>query len=221
MPKRKLAKERSADESDLTPPPNDLTDGAVALAKVDGDSKQPVKKQKTVAAPKKRQVKKEAAEKETEVNGSAASPKVASRNRRVKTEQEETQAEDSKPAAPAKRQRKTKVVKEEEEEKEVKAGENSKPAEQKVKKKRKTKEEKEAEAMPLAARTAGHKLFIGAHVSSAGGQSIASIGIHKFIAKTTSPRRPERPPKQSPHRRKRLRPLPQVPAQMGQPTALV
>jgi hypothetical protein len=37
-------------------------------------------------------------------------------------------------------------------------------------KKRKTKEEKEAEAMPLAARTIGHKLFIGAHVSSAGGQ---------------------------------------------------
>ncbi|KAK4992926.1 DNA-(apurinic or apyrimidinic site) lyase [Elasticomyces elasticus] len=38
-----------------------------------------------------------------------------------------------------------------------------------VKRKRKTKEEREAEAMPLAARTVGHKMFIGAHVSSAGG----------------------------------------------------
>ena len=39
----------------------------------------------------------------------------------------------------------------------------------KVKKKRKTKEEKEAESMPLAPRTPGHKMFVGAHVSGAGG----------------------------------------------------
>jgi len=39
----------------------------------------------------------------------------------------------------------------------------------KLKKKRKTKEEKEAEAMPLAARTSGTKLLLGAHVSAAGG----------------------------------------------------
>lgn len=38
-----------------------------------------------------------------------------------------------------------------------------------VKRKRKTKEEKEAEAMPLAARTVGSRLFIGAHVSIASG----------------------------------------------------
>lgn len=48
--------------------------------------------------------------------------------------------------------------------------------EKKVKKKRKTKEEKEAEAMPLASRTVGHKLFIGAHVSAAGGQSLSPCG---------------------------------------------
>ena len=40
----------------------------------------------------------------------------------------------------------------------------------KTKRKRKTKEEKEAEAMPLAIRTVGHKMFVGAHVSSAGGR---------------------------------------------------
>jgi AP endonuclease-1 len=39
----------------------------------------------------------------------------------------------------------------------------------KVIRKRKTKEEKEAEAMPIAARTIGSKIVIGAHVSSAGG----------------------------------------------------
>ena len=41
----------------------------------------------------------------------------------------------------------------------------------KVKRKRKTKEEKEAEAMPIAARSTGLKMFIGAHVSSAKGWS--------------------------------------------------
>jgi AP endonuclease-1 len=43
--------------------------------------------------------------------------------------------------------------------------------ETKVKRKpRKTKEEKIAEAMPLAARTIGSKLLVGAHVSAAGGK---------------------------------------------------
>jgi hypothetical protein len=40
----------------------------------------------------------------------------------------------------------------------------------KVVRKRKTKEEKEAEAMPIAARTVGSKIVIGAHISSAGGR---------------------------------------------------
>ncbi|KAI9838510.1 MAG: hypothetical protein M1837_002435 [Sclerophora amabilis] len=42
---------------------------------------------------------------------------------------------------------------------------------EKSKRRRKTKEEKEAEAMPLAARTTGLKVYIGAHVSSAKGPS--------------------------------------------------
>lgn len=41
----------------------------------------------------------------------------------------------------------------------------------KTKRKRKTKEEKEAEAMPLAIRTKGLQMFIGAHVSIAKGNS--------------------------------------------------
>jgi AP endonuclease-1 len=43
-------------------------------------------------------------------------------------------------------------------------------AKKKVVRKRKTKEEKEAEAMPLAARTLGSKIVLGAHISSAGGK---------------------------------------------------
>ena len=42
-------------------------------------------------------------------------------------------------------------------------------AEHKPKRRRKTKEEQDAEAMPLAARSTGLKMFIGAHVSSAKG----------------------------------------------------
>jgi hypothetical protein len=42
-------------------------------------------------------------------------------------------------------------------------------APKKTRRKRKTKEEKEAEAMPLAARTSGLRMFIGAHVSIATG----------------------------------------------------
>ncbi len=49
-------------------------------------------------------------------------------------------------------------------------------APKKPKRKRKTKEEKEAEAMPLAARTAGLRMYIGAHVSSAKGELGASFG---------------------------------------------
>lgn len=51
--------------------------------------------------------------------------------------------------------------------------------EKKVKKKRKTKEEKEAEMVPLAARTSVHTLkraiYIGAHVSAAGGNACSYI----------------------------------------------
>ena len=41
----------------------------------------------------------------------------------------------------------------------------------KAKRRRKTKEEKEAEAMPLATRTTGLRMFVGAHVSGAKGPS--------------------------------------------------
>jgi hypothetical protein len=54
----------------------------------------------------------------------------------------------------------------------------------KPKRKRKTAEEKAAEAMPLAARTLGGKLFIGAHVSSAKGwwASVQSLIVRPGFA---------------------------------------
>jgi AP endonuclease 1 len=48
----------------------------------------------------------------------------------------------------------------------------------KAKRKRKTKEEKEAEMQPLAARTIGSKVLVGAHVSAAGGVQNALINSH-------------------------------------------
>lgn len=53
----------------------------------------------------------------------------------------------------------------------------------KVKRKRKTKEEKEAEAMPIAARTTGLRMFVGAHVSGAKGWSQRStMELRAYVA---------------------------------------
>ncbi len=98
-------------------------------------------------------------------------PKTASRKRKAMNNADD----EPQPVAKRARKRKTKVeaIVEEVVVKTEVDGEAS--GERKVKRgKRKTKEEKEAEAMPLAARTVGHKLFIGAHVSSAGGQSCST-----------------------------------------------
>jgi hypothetical protein len=209
MQKRKAVLESSADDSDLSPPPNDLNDGAVALANANADIESevlPTKRRKTTSSA----VKIEGTTEPT--NGaSAATQKRTTRTRKVKTEPEEEAASPSeeppKPTA-KKRQSKAKVVKEEEAEEEngvakalpkgrtrkkseVKEGadqldNDDKVAEKPVKKKRKTKEEKEAEAMPLAARTVGHKLFIGAHVSSAGGQCF-HIQLYSTLVQSQSP----------------------------------
>ncbi|KAI4736106.1 AP endonuclease [Aureobasidium sp. EXF-12298] len=64
--------------------------------------------------------------------------------------------------------------------------------------------EKEAEAMPLAARTLGHKLFIGAHVSAAGGvpnavQNAVHIGANAFALFLKSQRKWANPPLDESH----------------------
>lgn len=189
MPKRKAVQAPIADDSDLSPPPKDLDEGAAALANANADldsTTQPTKKRKTASSI----VKSETITPTT--NGTVATTqKRAVRTRKVKTEPEEEAAFSSEEAprpTPKKRQPKAKVVKKEE------AEEGEELAEEKpVKKKRKTKEEKEAEAMPLSARTIGHKLFIGAHVSSAGGQSFhiqsysTDLHLHLMVFKTRTP----------------------------------
>lgn len=167
-PKRKAVQAPIVDDSDLSPPPNDLDGGAAALANANAgldSTTQPTKKRKTASSTVK-------PEKVTQtVNGTVATTqKRTARARIVKPEPEEEESafssEEAPKPTPKKRQAKAKVVKKEEAE-----GEEELAKEKPAKKKHKTKEEKEAEAMPLSARTIGHKLFIGAHVSSAGGQS--------------------------------------------------
>ena len=113
------------------------------------------------------------------------SPKVAKRKRIVKVEEAEVEVGESSPkkakrkkaaetkidatvndeVSPVKAKSKTKAKEEEED---FQEGED---APKKVKRKRKTKEEKDLEAMPLAVRTDGLRMFIGAHVSGAKGRS--------------------------------------------------
>lgn len=124
---------------------------------------------------KRPKIKEEAAEENLAID--AVSPRRSSREAskvakaKVEKIEEEEESEDADvppaKATPSKSRKKNKTTKPED----SKDGAVNGHAEEKVVRKRKTKEEKEAEAMPLAARTVGHKLFIGAHVSSAGGQS--------------------------------------------------
>ncbi|KAJ5102676.1 Endodeoxyribonuclease IV [Penicillium argentinense] len=81
----------------------------------------------------------------------------------------------------------------------------SKPAKQPVKRRKKTKEEKEAEAMPLAPRTSGLRMFVGAHVSAAKGifnsiHNSEQIGGNAFALFLKSQRKWDNPPLQDDHR---------------------
>ncbi|KAK4498032.1 hypothetical protein PRZ48_010688 [Zasmidium cellare] len=162
MPKRKLEKEHSDDGSELSPPPQDLENGN---GTVNGSKEAPTaKKRKTTKATKKV---------ETEIEQPVDKPKRG-RKTKVKTETEEQEeVVGGATKTPPKRGKK---VKEEVEEATVEQDDEDKVV--KTKRKRKTKEEKEAEMAPLAARTVGHKLFIGAHVSAAG-------GVHNAVVNST------------------------------------
>jgi hypothetical protein len=84
----------------------------------------------------------------------------------------------------------------------------------KVVRKRKTKEEKEAEAMPIAARTVGSKIVIGAHVSGAGGMyqpfNTCLLELKRFIFRSSQCH-----PKQCPHWRQRNGSIPEIPTKVG------
>jgi hypothetical protein len=170
MPKRKAIQEPVVDDSDLSPPPNDLGQGATALVNANAEL------ETEALLAKRRKTASSAVKSETTTNGTVApTQKRPTRTRTVKEGDSEEEDAVTKPL-PKGRARKKSEAKEEAKEEDN----DGKVTEKPVKKKRKTKEEKEAEAMPLASRTVGHKLFIGAHVSSAG----VSISIYSCIART-------------------------------------
>lgn len=246
MPKRRAAPTLREESSELSPPPDiladdeDVVERAVAPARSNNTKAKPVKNKKGAAS----RVNKKSASIDSEtayVNGSTVKTEAVkgktkeeevatngtpkrSRKRKIKAEEatEELNGLQGSEAAepkPKKRQRKSEVKEEKAE-----LDEDGNIIANKVKRKRKTKEEKEAEAMPLAARTVGHKMFVGAHVSSAGGQSMSSDSYIAMIAhhvdhteSCLNCRCSKRCSQFRPHRCERLCTLPQIPAEVGQP----
>lgn len=187
MPKRKLLQEASADLSDLSPPPTGLLENAPS-AEVVGREPNGIEKAPSRKKRKTKEVKVETVATEPQSNDtSSVKPARATRKKEVKYEERSGSDEEPKPATPKGKKRKVEV----EEEVKVENGVEDQGGDKKVKRKRKTKEEKEAEAMPLAARTVGHKLFIGAHVSSAGGTIRPSNRVRKQCMLRVLFRRPQ------------------------------
>jgi len=103
----------------------------------------------------------------------AAGLKKTKRKRTSRNEKGDEEGEDARKPNKTKRKRKAKDEKGDEE------GGQDADIPKKPKQKRKTKEEKEAEAMPIAARTPGLNMFIGAHVSCAKGPLNHEVKLYK------------------------------------------
>lgn len=192
---RKEVKPKTEDTQEQEPQAEDISTKAKRKRKVkeDLESADPqIDGNIPKTAKRKRIVKGE----EVKTEGSEPSPKKTKRKKATDVEIDET-AENE--ASPRKARRKTKVKEEDEEVQE--GGEGQK----KTKRKRKTKEEKEIEAMPLATRTDGLRMFIGAHVSGAKGvhnsvTNCVHIGGNAFAMFLKSQKKWENPPLQDDHR---------------------
>lgn len=153
---------------------------------LDGDTPRTTKRTKATAI------------EEAETENTGTSPKKTKRTKITKFEEKaETVESDTSPKKP---ERKSKLKVEVEEE--VEEGEEDT---KKIKRKRKTKEEKEAEAMPLAVRSNGLRMFIGAHVSCAKGvqnsvNNCVHIGGNAFAMFLKSQRKWDNPPLQNEQR---------------------
>lgn len=156
MPKRKTVTKEATPESDLSSPPEDLLETELPAPSASTAANGRANKRRRV-------VKKEVIAVKQEVTATPSPAKNATRQPRVKVETAVEARSIAGEISPPPRRRKAKK------EEDLDSGEEEK---KKPVKRTKTKAQKEAEAMPLAARTIGHKLFIGAHVSSAGGQSL-------------------------------------------------
>ncbi|KAK3069884.1 DNA-(apurinic or apyrimidinic site) lyase, partial [Teratosphaeriaceae sp. CCFEE 6253] len=193
MPAKRKAMPETSVDSDLSPPPDDLTEDDHAVAGANGPDvdERPAKKRRT------KQTKARVAKSGEGVDGEKQRV-----TKKVKAEAETGGADGvvGKSTTPKKR-RGPKKVKEEAE-----VNENGEVVEKKAKAKRKSQADKERELveMPLAARTLGHKLLIGAHVSAAGGvhKSILNsvhIGANAFALFLKSQRKWDNPPLQPAH----------------------
>ena len=136
---------------------------------IDGDTPKTAKRKRIVEV------------EEVEIEVGEPSPKKTKHRKATESAINETAGDE---ALHKKAKRKTKVKEEDEE------VQDSEEGQKKVKRKRKTKEEKELEAMPLAVRTDGLRMFIGAHVSGAKGwffsMYIASVELRLvFISRSS------------------------------------
>ncbi|MCJ1436887.1 hypothetical protein MMC27_006269 [Xylographa pallens] len=158
-------------------------------------------KQSTVKALNVEIVEEERQAEETLVVKPKRARKVAAKAVQVAKEEEQVDLEES----PQKRKKAKKVettVLVNEEGVDEREGGQASP---KKKRPRKTKEEKELEAMPLATRTQGLRMYIGAHVSGAKGvqntvTNAVHIGANSFACFLKSQRKWENPPLQDDHR---------------------
>ncbi|KAI4722319.1 AP endonuclease [Aureobasidium sp. EXF-10727] len=183
MPRSTRARVSRQDSSDLSPAPEPIAIEAASDATRGSKRKRQLNQDTT-----------EDVEEEEELEEKPAPVKKARQRKTVKVDQ----AISPPPAKRANKSTKSTAVIEETNEAEITAA-DAQETKTKVVRKRKTKEEKEAEAMPLAARTLGHKLFIGAHVSAAGGvpnavQNAVHIGANAFALFLKSQRKWANPP---------------------------
>ena len=156
---REVKQETEEDIEEQEPSAGEKSTSAKRRRRVEG-SQEPVNHQVDRGTPKTIKRKRVVKVEEAEVQVGEPSPKKTKRRKATEAEVDETFKDE---ASPSKSKRNTKV---EEEDEEVQEGEESP---KKIKRKRKTKEERELEAMPLAVRTDGLRMFIGAHVSGAKG----------------------------------------------------
>ena len=149
---RKQVKRETEDTQEQEPQAEETSTKAKRKRRVEEDQK-PADSQIDGFTPKTAKRKKIIKVEEAEIEVSEPSPKKLKRKKATEVEIDETVADE---ASPEKAERKTQVKKKGEEAQEGEEGQK------KTKRKRKTKEEKEIEAMPLAARADGLRMFIGA-----------------------------------------------------------
>ncbi|KAL8771898.1 MAG: hypothetical protein Q9209_002836 [Squamulea sp. 1 TL-2023] len=192
------ASENDLDDSDLSSVPEEV------LLEETNKKAQRVKASKKAAIGGKAVLSGKKAVKE-KVIGNDEAPEQNSRKggKRINTKTKGAEAEENikVEVTTPKKSRKRKAASQEEEAEEL----DGEPTTKKIKGKKKTKEEKEAEAMPLAARSIGLRMFIGAHVSGAKGVQNAvtncvHIGGNAFALFLKSQRKWENPPLQDEHR---------------------